>query len=48
VPYVDDDFNESTPGWGVANFNNLQFGIDALEINGTVYVIQVCIQILFI
>ncbi len=36
--YVDDDFNESTPGWGVDHFNNIQDGINAVDVNGSVYV----------
>jgi len=36
--YVDDDFNESTPGWGIDHFNKIQDGIDAVNIGGTVYV----------
>lgn len=36
--YVDDDFNESTPGWGYNKFDNIQDGIFAVAINGTVYV----------
>jgi len=36
--YVDDDFNESTPGWGVSRFDNIQAGIDAVQEGGEVYV----------
>jgi len=36
--YVDDDFNESTPGWNSTHFDNIQNGIDAISVNGTVYV----------
>ena len=38
VVYVDDDFNESTPGWGYDHFDNIQDGIDAVNLSGTVYV----------
>ena len=36
--YVDDDFNESTPGWNVTHFNKIQDGIDAAVNYDTVYV----------
>jgi len=36
--YVDDDFSDATPGWGVTNFSNIQNGIDAVDENGTVFV----------
>ncbi len=36
--YVDDDYNESTPGWGYDHFDNIQNGIDIVKENGTVYV----------
>jgi len=36
--YVDDDFNESTPGWGIDHFNNIQEGINAVDENGSVFV----------
>ena len=26
--YIDDDFNSSTPGWGIDHFNNIQYAID--------------------
>lgn len=35
---VDDDFNESTPGWGFDHFNKIQDAIDAVTEGGTVYV----------
>jgi len=38
IIYVDDDFNESTPGWNQTHFDNIQDGIDAVVENGTVYV----------
>ncbi len=38
--YVDDDFNPSTPGWGVNCFNNIQDGINAAEENSIVHVKQ--------
>jgi len=38
VVYVDDDFNESTPGWGYDHFDSIQDGIDVVAENGTVYV----------
>jgi parallel beta-helix repeat protein len=36
--YVDDDFDSSTPGWDYDHFDNIQDGIDAVEVDGTVYV----------
>ena len=36
--YVDDDFNESTPGWGYDHFDNIQDGVDAVNISGFVYI----------
>ncbi len=36
--YVDDDFNESTPGWGYDHFDNIQDGVDAVNESGTIYV----------
>ena len=36
--FVDDDFDENTPGWGYDHFDNIQDGIDAVNISGTVNV----------
>lgn len=36
--YVDDDYNSSTPGWGIDHFDSIQDGIGAVNENGTVYV----------
>jgi len=36
--YVDDDFNQTTPGWGYDHFDEIQHGIDAVNYHGTVYV----------
>lgn len=36
--YVDDDYNESTSGWGYDHFNTIQGGVDAVNVNGTVIV----------
>ena len=36
--YVDDDYNESTPGWGYDHFDSIQDGVDAVNESGTVYV----------
>ena len=36
--YVDDDFDQSTFGWGINHFNNIQDAVDAVDRNGTVYV----------
>jgi len=36
--YVDDDFNEVTPGWNITHFNNIQQAIDIIEENETIYV----------
>ncbi len=38
IVYIDDDFNESTPGWDYDHFDSIQDGIDAVNVNGTVYV----------
>jgi len=38
VAYVDDDFNESTPGWGYDHFDKIQDGIDSVNESGTVFV----------
>ncbi|NIN00823.1 MAG: DUF1565 domain-containing protein [candidate division Zixibacteria bacterium] len=36
--WVDDDFDESTPGWGHDHFDNIQDGVDISGHGGTVYV----------
>jgi parallel beta-helix repeat protein len=37
--WVDDDFDASTPGWGVTHFDSIQDGIDAADLGGaTVHV----------
>lgn len=36
--YVDDDYNESTPGWGYDHFDSIQDGVDAVAEGGTVFV----------
>ncbi|MGC9308203.1 MAG: C25 family cysteine peptidase [Thermoplasmatota archaeon] len=36
--YVDDDFNVSTPGWGVYNFSSIQDAIDNVAPGGRVFV----------
>ncbi len=36
--YIDDDYDENTPGWGVYCFDLIQDGISAVEETGTVYV----------
>lgn len=36
--WVDDDFNQSTPGWGYDHFDKIQYGIDAVDVGGTVFV----------
>jgi parallel beta-helix repeat protein len=38
VVWVDDDFDPSTPGWGITHFDKIQDGIEAVNANGTVYV----------
>jgi len=35
---VDDDYNNSTPGWGITHFNKIQNGINAAPVNGTIFV----------
>ena len=36
--YVDDDYNESTPGWGYNHFDSTPDAVDAVDENGTVNV----------
>jgi hypothetical protein len=36
--WVDDDFNQSTPGWGVDHFDTIQNGTNNVSDGGTVYV----------
>ena len=38
IIYVDDDYDSSTPGWGVDHFDNIQDGIDAASDGDTVFV----------
>jgi parallel beta-helix repeat protein len=38
--WVDDDFDPSTPGWGVTHFDNIQDGYVAVEPAGTVNVLE--------
>ena len=38
VVYVDNDFNESTPGWGYDHFANMQDGVNAVADNGLVQI----------
>lgn len=38
IVYVDDDFDESTPGWNVTCFNNIQSAINAVKEYGNVIV----------
>ena len=38
IIYVDDDYNSSTPGWGIDHFDNIQNGINAASENDTVLV----------
>ena len=38
--YVDDNFNETTPGWGVTHFNKIQDGIEGVDENGEVIVYE--------
>jgi len=34
--FVDDDYDENTPGWGYDHFDNIQDGVDAVNTSGTV------------
>ena len=34
--YVDDDYDENTPGWGYDHFDNIQDGVNAVNSSGTV------------
>jgi hypothetical protein len=36
--YVDDDYNESTPGWQIDHFDKIKDGVNAVALDGTVYV----------
>jgi len=36
--YIDDDFTNSTPGWGYNHFNKIQDGVSAVATHGTVFV----------
>jgi len=36
--WVDDDYNETTIGWGLSHFKNIQDGINAVSDGGTVHV----------
>jgi parallel beta-helix repeat protein len=36
--YVDDDFNESAPGWNITSFDMIQSAIDNASVNDTVFV----------
>ncbi|MBI9039280.1 MAG: right-handed parallel beta-helix repeat-containing protein [Bacteroidales bacterium] len=38
IVYVDDDFNSNTPGWGYDHFDTIQTGINAVAVDGSVYV----------
>lgn len=38
VVYVDDDFDESTPGWGYDHFDKIQDGVNAVAGNGLVQI----------
>jgi len=40
VVWVDDDYNNSTPGWGYTHFNTIQNGVNAVDVDGTVYVLE--------
>ena len=33
IVYVDDDYDEFTPGWNITHFNDIQTGIENLEEN---------------
>ena len=38
IVYVDDNFTQATPNWGITNFATIQGGIDAVAAGGTVNV----------
>jgi len=38
IVYVDDDYNDTTLGWGYTRFNLIQDGIDAVDTGGTVII----------
>jgi nitrous oxidase accessory protein NosD len=36
--WVDDDFDSTTPGWGITHFNSIVSGVSAVDAHGTVHV----------
>ena len=38
IIYVDDDFNESTPGWGVDHFADIQDAVNNSQPNGSIVI----------
>ncbi|MFH1101422.1 MAG: DUF2341 domain-containing protein [Methanobacteriota archaeon] len=38
IVYVDDDYNESTPGWDYDHFNSIQHSLVGVRVGGTVFV----------
>lgn len=38
--FVDDDYDDTTPGWGYDHFDNIQDGVDAVNISGTVNIYE--------
>jgi len=38
--WVDDDYDDTTPGWGVTHFATIQEGVDAVDPGGTVHVAE--------
>jgi len=38
--FIDDDYDETTPGWGYDHFDNIQDGVDAVNISGTVNIYE--------
>ena len=38
--FVDDDYDETTPGWGYDHFDNIQDGLDNVTDSGTVHVYE--------
>ncbi len=40
IVYVDDDFNEMTPGWNITHFDNIQAGLNNVAEDGTLYILN--------
>ena len=41
IVWVDDDYNESTPGWNNYSFNTIQAGVNAVDSSETIGIVHV-------